>query len=450
MKKVIFACSNCGAQFPKWLGRCTECGQWGTVEQEQGMVAASQRAIAQVASGKVVSLQDVGLEATQRLQTHLGEVDRVLGGGLVPGSVVLLAGEPGIGKSTLVLQMASGVEPGVDSVLYVAGEESPEQIRLRVERLGLQPHKLGFLAETDVLVIQKTIQEKRPGLVIVDSIQTMQHPDMPSEAGSVPQIRASASVLLQAAKQHHVPMIIIGHVTKEGVVAGPKVLEHLVDGVIYLEGERTHPYRILRAEKNRFGSTNEAGVFDMQDQGMVEVKNPSELFLEGRTQVSGSCVTAVMEGSRPVLIEVQALVQRTVFGLPLRKASGFDLNRLHVLLAVLEKRAGVGVSTQDVHVNVVGGLRLDDPGVDLAVCLAVASAVADKVIPSGVMAVGEVGLGGEVRPVGRILERVQEAQKLKFGVAVVPERAKVKAPAGMQIKFVASVAEAVKFSLKKN
>lgn len=447
MKKQIFSCAHCGAQYPKWVGRCAECGQWGTIALEQGAAAEQRQSTAAVVAGKVVALSQVGSAATQRLHTQIGEVDRVLGGGIVPGAVVLLAGEPGIGKSTLVLQMASGCEVEAKSVLYVAGEESPEQIRLRIERLGLELKRLIFLSETDVLVVQKTIEQEKPGLVIVDSIQTMQHPDMPSEAGSVSQIRAAASVLLQGAKQHHVPVILIGHVNKDGMVAGPKVLEHLVDCVLYLEGERTHPYRVLRADKNRFGSTNEVGVFDMQERGLEEVTNPSEMFLDGRSTVSGSCVAALMEGSRPLLIEVQALVQKTVFGLPLRKSSGFDLNRLHVLLAVLEKRAGVPVSTQDVHVNVVGGLRVDDPGVDLAVCLAVASAALNKIIPSGVMAVGEVGLGGEVRPVGRLAERVAEAKKLKFELVVAPSRGKVKALGGIQLKMVNTVGEALKIVL---
>lgn len=443
MKKQIFSCANCGAQYPKWVGRCTECGKWGTVDQEQGAVAQGKAANAHVSAGKVLALDQVGEVATQRIHTQIGEVDRVLGGGLVPGGVVLLAGEPGIGKSTLVLQMAAGCEADAKSILYVAGEESPEQIRLRIQRLGLKFTGLGFLPEVDVQVVAKTIEKEKPGVVIVDSIQTMRHEEVDSEAGSVTQIRAATSVLLQLAKHTHVPIIIIGHVNKDGLVAGPKALEHLVDTVMYLEGERTHPYRVLRAEKNRFGSTNEVGIFDMQERGLIEVANPSELFLDGRNAVSGSCVTALLEGSRPLLLEVQALVQRTVFGFPLRKASGFDLNRLHVLLAVLEKRAGMGVSTQDVHVNVVGGLKADDPGVDLAVCLAVASSASGKVIPQGLMAVGEVGLGGEVRPVGRAQDRVNEALKLKFNTVVVPRRSKVKAPKGLQVIEVESVVEAL-------
>lgn len=414
------------------------------MEQEQGSVAEQKASTAHITAGKVLALDQVGEVATRRIHTHIGEVDRVLGGGFVPGGVVLLAGEPGIGKSTLVLQMAAGCEVEAKTVLYVAGEESPEQIRLRIQRLGLKFSHLSFLPEVNVQVAVKTIEQEKPGLVIVDSIQTMRHEEVESEAGSVTQIRAGTSVLLQLAKQTHVPIIIIGHVNKDGMVAGPKALEHLVDAVLYLEGERTHPYRVLRAEKNRFGSTNEVGIFDMQERGLIEVANPSELFLDGRHAVSGSCVTALMEGSRPLLLEVQALVQRTVFGFPLRKASGFDLNRLHVLLAVLEKRAGVGVSTQDVHVNVVGGLRADDPGVDLAVCLAVASSALGKVVPEGLMAVGEVGLGGEVRPVARAQDRVNEAEKLKFTTVVVPRRSKVKAGKGLRVIEVESVGEALR------
>lgn len=449
MKKTIFSCAHCGAQYPKWVGRCTECSQWGTVALEQGAQAEQKKDLAQVASGKVVALADVGREAAERMSTGMQEADRVLGGGVVPGSLVLLGGEPGIGKSTLVLQIAAGVEkarPG-QKVLYIAGEESPEQIRMRIERLGANLKDMVFLAETDVLVIQKTILEQKPGLVIVDSIQTMYHPDIQSESGSVSQIRAATVTFLHTAKQYHIPVIVIGHVNKDGMVAGPKALEHLVDCVLYLEGERTHPYRVLRAEKNRFGSTNEVGVFDMQEAGLIQVLNPSELFLEGRQPVSGSCVTAVLEGSRPFLIEVQALVQKTVFGMPLRRASGFDVNRLHVLLAVLEKRAGVPVSTQDVHVNVVGGLRIDDPGVDLAVCLAVASAALQKMIAPDVVAMGEVGLGGEVRPVQRLQDRVAEAKKLQLKVAVVPARGKVKPVAGMKLTQVSTLAEAVKSCL---
>lgn len=444
MKKQIFSCSNCGAQYPKWVGRCTECAQWGTVALEQGVVASQKQATANVAAGKVVQLDQVGTQASTRLKTGIGEADRVLGGGIVPGEVVLLGGEPGIGKSTLVLQLASGCELNVGKILYIAGEESPEQIRLRIDRLGLQFSQLSFLSETDVLIVQKTIEQEKPGLVIVDSIQTMQHPEVASEPGSVSQIRAATSVLLQLAKQRHTPTILIGHVNKDGMVAGPKALEHLVDCVLYLEGERSHPYRVLRTDKNRFGPTNEVGVFDMQEAGLIQVTNPSELFLEGRQAVSGSCVTAVMEGSRPVLVEVQALVQKTVFGFPLRKASGFDVNRLHVLLAVLEKRAGIQVSTQDVHVNVVGGLRLDDPGADLAVCLAVASSALGKVLALRLLALGEVGLGGEVRPVGRVPERVKEAHQLRFDTVVLPARAKVKAMEGIKNIGVNTLLEAIK------
>lgn len=411
---------------------------------EQGVVASQKQATANVAAGKVVQLDQVGTQASTRLKTGIGEADRVLGGGIVPGEVVLLGGEPGIGKSTLVLQLASGCELNVGKILYIAGEESPEQIRLRIDRLGLKFSQLSFLSETDVLIVQKTIEQEQPGLVIVDSIQTMQHPEVASEPGSVSQIRAATSVLLQLAKQRHTPTILIGHVNKDGMVAGPKVLEHLVDCVLYLEGERSHPYRVLRTDKNRFGPTNEVGVFDMQEAGLIQVTNPSELFLEGRQAVSGSCVTAVMEGSRPVLVEVQALVQKTVFGFPLRKASGFDVNRLHVLLAVLEKRAGIQVSTQDVHVNVVGGLRLDDPGADLAVCLAVASSALGKVLALGLLALGEVGLGGEVRPVGRVPERVKEAHQLRFDTVVLPARAKVKAMEGIKNIGVNTLVEAIK------
>lgn len=441
MAKVspTFVCSNCDSQYPKWQGRCSECGQWGTLAE--GAPPKAGKKGVQAAPGKPVSFDDVTTAVVERRPTGIAELDRVLGGGIVPGSLILIGGDPGIGKSTLVLQTARGLA-GSGRVLYVSGEESAEQIKLRLERLSGGGGTVHFLGETDVETIVATIEHDRPVLAIVDSIQTVFWPHVPGEPGSVTQVRASTVKLLEAAKRGHVAIMIVGHVTKDGVVAGPKTLEHLVDTVLYLEGDRAHAFRILRSMKNRFGSTNDVGVFDMRDTGLVGIANPSEVFLADRQPGPGSCVTAILEGTRPFLVEVQALVNQTVFGLPRRTGSGVEFNRLQLLLAVLAKRAGLKLGTQDVFVNVVGGFRVTEPAIDLAVCLAVASANLGRPIDGQLVAVGEVGLGGEVRSVARIEQRLAEAGKLGFRRAVVAKRAKVRR-SSIEVVAVDTVAEAI-------
>ncbi|MBI4093048.1 MAG: DNA repair protein RadA [Candidatus Kerfeldbacteria bacterium] len=435
----VFICSNCDSQFAKWQGRCQECGQWGTLSE--GRPPTEDRRKVTGRPGKAVAFADVTVERAERVTTGLNELDRVLGGGIVPGSLILLGGDPGIGKSTLVLQLAVALA-AQGEVLYVSGEESAEQVKMRLQRLTPHGGKIRFLGETNVETIVATIDRDRPQLVVVDSIQTMYWPNIPSEAGSINQVRASTVKFLEAAKRGQSAIILIGHVTKEGLVAGPKTLEHLVDTVLYLEGDQYHAFRILRSVKNRFGSTNEVGVFDMRDSGLVEVKNPSQVFLAERQAGPGSCVTAVMEGTRPFLVEIQALVNPTVFGMPRRTGSGIEFNRLQLLLAVLSKRVGLKLAAQDVFVNVVGGFRVSEPAVDLAVCLAVASAALNKAVPKDLVAIGEVGLAGEVRSVSQLEQRLKEAEKLGFQHAVVATAKPIKAK--IDLLQVRTMAEAVK------
>ncbi len=439
--KPIFVCSNCDSQFPKWQGRCPQCGQWGTVTE--GVAKPVDRRRVDAPPGTTVSFDEVSGTGVERRSTGLREVDRVLGGGLVPGSLILLGGDPGIGKSTLVLQVAAGIAAS-GSVLYVSGEESADQVKLRLGRLTEHAGTIRYLGETNVETIVATIEHEHPLLAIVDSIQTVYWPGVPSEAGSVNQVRAATVKFLEAAKRSGTAIVIVGHVTKEGYVAGPKTLEHLVDTVLYLEGDQYHAFRILRAAKNRFGSTNEVGVFDMRSRGLVEVENPSALFLSERQPSPGSCVAAVIEGSRPFLIEVQALVNPTVFGMPRRTGSGIEFNRLQLLLAVLSKRAGLKLGTYDVFVNIVGGFRVDEPAVDLAVCLAVASAALGKRVDPGLVAIGEVGLGGEIRSVPRLELRLSEASKLGFKNAAVAASAKFDRPRTVAVVGYQTVADAVK------
>lgn len=413
--KMLYYCTHCDAQYPKWQGQCAECDKWGTIKEfavENGVATLP------------IAL-NLG-EGILRLPVGLNEVDSVLGGGIVPGSLLLLAGDPGIGKSTLVLQIAAHVlAKSAGEVLYVCGEESPSQIGLRLSRLSLPPASFRFLATTNLGAIIGAVQTQRPQLVIVDSIQTISSEKNDSEAGSVTQIRLSTAELLQAAKQSQVPIIIIGHVTKDGAVAGPRSLEHLVDVVLYLEGDDIHAYRLLRSVKNRFGPTNQVGVFSMTDAGLVEVRNPSELFLSQRPEaLPGSVVSVIMDGSRPFLVEIQALTNKTSFGYPKRAVSGFDLSRLELLLAVLQRRAGLKLENQDVFVNIVGGLRTKDPALDLAAALAVASSLANIPLPEKTVALGEIGLGGEVRPVAHLESRLREAERLGFNNFLVPEKIK--------------------------
>ncbi|MBT4942275.1 MAG: DNA repair protein RadA [Candidatus Magasanikbacteria bacterium] len=413
MKKPItlFTCSHCTAQFQKWIGRCLECGKWGTIEQEVTSKEAETKKT-QAQNTPIAKTTKVGasFSPTARKSTKITELDNVLGGGLVPGSFILLGGEPGIGKSTLSTQIAQHVP----QTIYFSGEESIHQIGLRIARLaGKKEAEVELSNETNAEVIAATIKKTKPPLVIVDSIQTIRSSQVESEPGNISQVRACATILLDAAKTSGTAIILIGHVTKDGNVAGPRTLEHLVDTVLYLEGDRYQNLRILRAVKNRFGSTDEIGMFEMDEEGLREVPNPSELLLAERGEpIPGSVVTCLMEGSRPLLVEVQALVNKTAFGFPVRKASGFDINRLHVLIAVLEKRAGLSLGQCDVHINIVGGVKAAEPAADLAICLAIASACKDKTLGNDVVVFGEVGLGGEVRSIRFLDKRIRECEQL--------------------------------------
>jgi DNA repair protein RadA/Sms len=415
--KIKFICSSCGFDSPKWLGKCPSCEEWNSfteelVEEKKG---SSKKINSQV---KVQKLNELTFQSEERIATNLDEFDRVLGGGLMPGSVVLIGGDPGIGKSTLVMQAASKIN---GDVLYVTGEESANQINIRAKRLKINTDSLSILTETDLDYILNAIKTEAPKVVIIDSIQTTYKPEFDNAPGTVTQIRECTYELMQAAKKSSYAVIVIGHVTKEGTIAGPKILEHIVDTVLQFEGERSHSYRILRAQKNRFGSTNEIGIFEMHDDGLREVTNPSEIFLSERDhQITGSVVTASIEGTRPVLLEVQALVTPSPYGMPQRVATGFDYRRLSILLAVLEKRAGLKLSSQNVFLNIAGGIRIDEPAVDLAICCAIASSFTDKFAKNDTVVIGEVGLGGEVRSVSNIEKRIQEAIKLGFKSIVVP------------------------------
>ena len=421
--QTIFTCTNCDAQYPKWQGRCSECGQWGTIVAGAAPAVTKGKRAAASAPGTTVQFGDLNAAPAARVSTGIAEFDRTLGGGIVPGSLILLGGEPGIGKSTLALQLTAGI--GTD-VLYVSGEESAAQVKLRYDRLGIRAPKVHFLAETDVPTVLATIEATKPSLVIVDSIQTLFDPTLPSEAGSIVRVRVATVQLMAVAKHLHVPILLIGHVTKDGSIAGPRVLEHLVDCVLTMEGDPHHAYRILRATKNRFGATDEVGVFDMVEKGLAEVPNPSERFLAERpANVSGSAVVPFLEGTRAFLLDVQALVSPTVFGYPQRLSSGFDGKRLQLLIAVLTKRAGLALGNQDVHLNVVGGFHIGEPAVDLGVCLAVASSLKDIPVPNRTAAIGEVGLAGEVRSVSYIDRRISECVKLGFTTILVPPNVRV-------------------------
>jgi len=416
---TIFTCAKCGAQFPKWTGRCSTCGAWGTVSEEiQAPISNLQSPIPKINKDQLVDFQKTPPPDFKRLPANISEFDRVLGGGIVVGSLILLGGEPGIGKSTLVLQICDQIK---SPIFYVSGEESASQIKMRIDRLNLDFSNLKFLGENNIEKIVAFALEEKPSLLIVDSIQTLYSTELPSEAGSINQVRICTVKLLEIAKKFNIPILIIGHVTKDGLVAGPKSLEHLVDAVLYLEGSQTDNFRLLRCAKNRFGSTSEIGIFDMTGKGLVEVKNPSELFLpQNQEPISGSSLTCIMEGSRPFLIEVQSLATKTLFGYPQRKTAGFDLNRLQMLIAVLIKRSNIPLVNQDVHLNVTGGLKITETGADLAVCMAIISSLKDKIIKPGTLIIGEVGLGGEIRPVYQMEKRIEEAQKMNFKNIIVP------------------------------
>lgn len=418
---TVYICSNCDAQSPKWAGRCSECGAWGTLTAQTVDKKTEEKKKFQVSPAALTDFNSVSETDLPRLEIGVGEIDRVLGGGLVPGSLVLLGGEPGIGKSTLVAQIAGRLAAGRQAV-YVSGEESAVQIKARLKRLSVDLDRLKFLSETNTEKIVATLETAKPDLAIIDSIQTVYSSEVEGEAGGISQIRASAVKMLELAKQHNIAVILVGHITKDGGLAGPKSLEHIVDTVLYLEVETNHNFRILRASKNRFGSINEIGILDMTAAGFREVANTGAVFLETADEpIAGSVVSAILEGSRPFLLEVQALVSKTVFGYPQRKASGFDLNRLQVLIAVLSKRAKINLTNQDVILNLVGGLRGSDPALDLAVCLAITSSLANQALDRRTVVLGEVGLGGEVRPVSRLEARMHEAEKLGFTKAIVPD-----------------------------
>jgi DNA repair protein RadA/Sms len=416
--KIKYICSNCGYESLRWLGKCPECESWNSFTEE--IVETSPRK-ANIAKSKFSysKILDVSANEEDRIKTGITEFDRVLGGGIMPGSVILLGGDPGIGKSTIAMQAAASIK---EKVLYVTGEESEKQIKIRSNRLKIKSDSFFVQAETELSNIFGAIKEINPSVVIIDSIQTTYRSELENSPGTITQIRECAAVLMEEAKKNQYSVIIIGHVTKEGMIAGPKILEHMVDTVLQFEGETNHSFRILRAQKNRFGSTNEIGVFEMREDGLREVSNPSELFLSEREkQTPGSVVTSSIEGSRPILLEVQALVTPSNFGYPQRVSNGFDQKRLSILLAVLEKRAEVRASSQNVFVNVAGGIRVIEPAADLAVCVSIASSLFVKVIDNLTIIIGEVGLGGEVRSVGHIDKRIAEAQKLGFKTAIIPE-----------------------------
>lgn len=422
-KKSIFFCQNCGHEEAKWLGQCPACKEWNTFVEERidsGITKGTTVAARAVHEAKVVPLTEVTADDDTRSETGIKELDRVLGGGIVPGSLVLVGGDPGIGKSTLLLQVCQRMAQ-MKKILYISGEESQAQIKLRANRMGNFTSDLLLLCETNLGIIRSVIEKERPELVIIDSIQTMYSEEVTSAPGSVSQVRESTNVFMQLAKGLCIPIFIVGHVTKEGTVAGPRVLEHMVDTVLYFEGDRHASYRILRAVKNRFGSTNEIGVFEMRQSGLVEVENPSEYMLSGKPEnASGSVVACSMEGTRPILLEIQALVCRTNFGMPRRTAAGTDYNRVNLLMAVLEKRLGMSLGNCDAYVNIAGGIKMNEPAIDLGIALAVVSSYKDQVIDEKTVVFGEVGLSGEVRAVSMAEQRVLEAKKLGFERVILP------------------------------
>lgn len=450
--RTSFVCQQCGASSPGYLGRCPSCGAWHsmveTLEERRPVTADAPR---KPGGAEPVPLAEVNSAASDRVRVPISELDRVLGGGLVPGSLVLLGGDPGIGKSTLVLQAAAALARPDAPVLYVSGEESAQQIKLRADRLGAAAGELFVLSETDLDRIIGSAETMSPGLLIVDSIQTVFVDEITSAAGSVSQVRECTARLMQWAKPRQIPVLIVGHVTKEGTIAGPRVLEHMVDAVLYLEGDRHHHYRILRAVKNRFGSTDEVGVFEMADTGLREVRNPSEAFLEERNgNAAGSSVAVTIEGTRPILVEIQALTSSSAYGLPRRSANGLDTNRLQLLVAVLQKRVGLGLGSQDIYANVVGGLRIVEPAADLAVAIAVASSFKERVADALTVAIGEIGLSGELRSVNQLERRLSEARRLGFRRAVVPAalgRRSGTLGEGLELVRAATVGEAIEAAL---
>lgn len=419
--KSVYICSECGYESVKWYGKCPQCGEWNTMDEHTNAVTAKKGG-SSLSKGKVSPVRKLGeisSDIEKRLLTGINEFDRVLGGGIVEGSLILLSGDPGIGKSTILLQICETIKD--KKILYISGEESERQIKLRANRLGVQNDNLYICAQTDVEIIVETIKSEKPDMVIIDSIQTMLIDDISSSAGSITQVRESTNIFMHLAKSLGIPIFIVGHVNKDGAIAGPKVLEHIVDTVLYFEGERNYSYRILRSAKNRFGSTNEIGVFEMTQTGLKEVENPSLLMLSGRPKnTSGTCVACTMEGSRPILAEVQGLITASGFGTPRRMSTGFDYNRMNMIIAVLEKRAGYFFNGMDTYLNVVGGLKLYEPAADLSVAMALVSSLKDSVVNETTLAFGEIGLAGEIRAVNNCEQRIAEAHRLGFTRCIIP------------------------------
>ena len=445
-KKSIFFCQNCGHEESKWLGQCPACKEWNTFVEEKVTVSKTNGVKPAHVDAKIVTLSHVSTDKEDRMKTQIRELDRVLGGGIVQGSLVLVGGDPGIGKSTLLLQVCQKLSDQKKKVLYISGEESLKQIKLRANRMGEFSDDLFLLCETNLETIRQVIEKEKPEIAVIDSIQTMYSEEVSSAPGSVSQVREATNTLMQLAKGLNVAVFIVGHVTKEGTVAGPRVLEHMVDTVLYFEGDRHASYRILRGVKNRFGSTNEIGVFEMRQSGLVEVPNPSEYMLKGRPEnASGSVVACSMEGTRPILLEIQGLVCKTNFGMPRRTAVGTDYNRVNLLMAVLEKRLGLPLSGYDAYVNIVGGIRMNEPAIDLGIVMALISSYKNRPISEGTIVFGEVGLSGEVRAVSMPEQRVAEARKLGFKTCIMPEVSKemVKNIEGIEIIGVKSVNQAM-------
>ncbi len=450
-EKTIYACTSCGEIFHRWQGQCSTCKEWNTIEEDvvKKPIKSAKGKDISISNLSFLALSDVDANETKsRIKTKIAELDRVLGGGIVRGAGMLIGGEPGAGKSTLLLQICANLSKDYN-IAYISGEESLTQIKLRANRLDIDGTGISIATETDVFSICNSIEELKPDIVVIDSIQTMNCSSISSSPGSVSQVREATSLLINSAKKVETALFIVGHVNKDGAIAGPKVMEHIVDTVLYFEGDKTLPYRILRSSKNRYGSTNEIGMFDMSSKGIVEIQNPSKMLLEGRNEtVSGSCVTCVMEGTRPILTEIQALATKTGFGTPRRVANGLDYNRTNLILAVLEKRAGYFIQNMDIYLNVVGGLELEETAIDLSVILSVVSALTDSAIDKSVVAFGEVGLGGEIRSVLNVDLRFREAQRLGFNKVIAPLHAKNQINPkdyDLEICFAKDVRQAIKF-----
>ncbi len=448
--KTVYYCTACGNESPKWQGRCTACGQWNTMQEHvEKKIAPRVTATAIGVSKQAQPITTVDSIEEIRFSTGIGELDRVLGGGAVVGSLVLVGGAPGIGKSTLLLQICNSLCQG-RSVLYISGEESEKQIKLRAQRIGVLPENLYVLSETRLTEILEATEMLQPDILIVDSIQTLYNEESDSTPGSVSQVKDCTMAMMQLSKSRGITVFVVGHINKDGAIAGPKVLEHMVDCVLYFEGDANSPYRLLRAAKNRFGSTNEIGVFEMIDTGLLEVPNPSQMLLEGRPEgATGTCVACVIEGTRPVLAEVQSLVTKSAYNVPKRTADGFDFNRAALLLAVTEKRAGLKLSVFDTYINVIGGLHLDEPGADLPVALAIASSYRDQPIPDDLVAIGEIGLTGEIRSVSHMNQRLTEIVRLGFKKCIIPRKSteKLEIPDNLEVFYVKNLREAIEIAM---